>query len=316
MYTIQGFDLQLFAEAPQAIATPEAQSVATEESTESDEEAVVYGIDPDGGQTEEMQEESAKQEEAADAPPDLEAEFDELIRTKFAQQYKDRVQKNIQQRFKERKADERTAQENARLREMLLDRYQLAEDIDIATILSRLEDDASPAEREAMEEGKSEAEIKAERILRKERKRLQKQQEEETARQQQEAEQQRRRQNIERWSQEAQAAKKTIPNLDLVAELKNANTGERFLSLLENGVDVESAYKTIHLDEIIKASVMAAAGEASKRTVDDIRARGQRPPEGANTSRKTIRKTDPSQFTEQDIINIAKQVSAGGRIQF
>ena len=314
-------DLQLFAEeAPQVIATPDTASGAEESAAtqESEEPTVVYGIDPDGGTAETEQPEQEEQtEETASVPVDLEAEFDELIRGKFAQQYKDRVQKNIQQRFKERKADEQVVQENARLREILLDRYELADDIDIATILSRLEEDASPAEREAMEDGKTQAEIKAERILRKERKRQQKQREEENLRQQQEAEQQRRRENIDNWSRQAEAAKKTIPNLDLVSELKNESTGERFLALLESGVDVESAYKTIHLDEIIKASVMAAAGEASKRTVDDIRARGQRPPEGANTARKqVVRKTDPSQFTEQDILNIAKIVKGGGKINF
>ena len=314
-------DLQLFAEeAPQVIATPDTASGAEESAAtqESEEPTVVYGIDPDGGTTETEQPEQEEQTEGtAPVPVDLEAEFDELIRGKFAQQYKDRVQKNIQQRFKERKADEQVVQENARLREILLDRYELADDIDIATILSRLEEDASPAEREAMEDGKTQAEIKAERILRKERKRQQKQREEENLRQQQEAERQRRRDNIDNWSRQAEAAKKTIPNLDLVSELKNESTGERFLALLESGVDVESAYKTIHLDEIIKASVMAAAGEASKRTVDDIRARGQRPPEGANTARKqVVRKTDPSQFTEQDILNIAKIVKGGGKISF
>ena len=168
-----------------------------------------------------------------------------------------------------------------------------------------------------MEDGKSEAEIRAERILRKERKRQQKQKEDEALQRQQEAERQRRQQNIETWTQQAEIAKKAIPNLDLVAELKNQDTGEQFLALLENGVDVERAYKTVHLDEIIKASVRAAAGEASKRTVDDIRARGQRPPEGANMARKpVVRKTDPSQFTEQDILNIAQIVKNGGKVNF
>ena len=316
-------DLQLFAEeAPQVIATPDTASGAEESAAaqESEEPTVVYGIDPDGGTTETEQPEQEQEQEAeseAVVPPDLEAEFDELIRGKFAQQYKDRVQKNIQQRFKERKVDEQIAQENARLREILLDRYELADNIDMATILSRLEDDASPAEREAMEDGKSEAEIRAERILRKERKRQQKQKEDEALQRRQEAERQRRQQNIETWTQQAEIAKKAIPNLDLVAELKNQDTGEQFLALLENGVDVERAYKTVHLDEIIKASVRAAAGEASKRTVDDIRARGQRPPEGANMARKpVVRKTDPSQFTEQDILNIAQIVKNGGKVNF
>lgn len=319
MYTIGKFDLQLFAEdAEQVIATPASESGTDSGAEAAEEQIVVYGKPAPGEATET---ESASVEETSEPgtePPvvDLDAEFEQLIKGKYAQQYKSRVQKNIQQRLRERQEEDSIAKENSQLRELLLDRYDLRSNIDFATLLSKLEEDASPSEREAMEDGKSDAEIKAERILKRERKRQEREREQQKLQQRQEEEARRKRENAERWAQEAEQVKKNFPELDLVSELRNPDTGEQFFNLLNNGFTVEQAYKATHLDSIIKRTVAAAAGEAAKRTTDDIRSRGLRPDEGGNKGRqpKLVRKDNPSEWTDEDLDNVFAKVKAGQKI--
>lgn len=306
-------ELQLFAgdeEVAVSATAPESPAEGASEE-QSEEPLVVYGRQED---VEEEPQEVQGNPNSKDAvnvqTEDLNASFNELIHGKYAEQYKAAVERNLSQRFKEREADRALANENAQLRAMLAERYDL-DGSDYKSIVSALEDDESPAEREAYEEGKTKAEIRAERILKREEKRKQ----EEQARQEMENQ---RRAEVQKWSQEGMELRNLYKDFDLVAELRNDETGERFLRYLRGGgMSVKEAYEAVHHDEILKNLMTATAGEVSRKTVEDIRARGMRPAEAGNgKQRKVIYKDDPSEFTAQDIANVMAKVRAGQKIRF
>ena len=52
---------------------------------------------------------------------------------------------------------------------------------------------------------------------------------------------------------------------------------------------MEHAFKVIHMDELMNNAIVTSAVEAERRTVDNIRARGQRPPENGTSFRYLTR---------------------------
>lgn len=68
---------------------------------------------------------------------------------------------------------------------------------------------------------------------------------------------------------------------------ETAPTGEDslFKTLLEAGIDAETAYRALHFDEIMDASARYAASMAAKQLADSIRLKGARPAENGTQAK-------------------------------
>jgi hypothetical protein len=87
--------------------------------------------------------------------------------------------------------------------------------------------------------------------------------------------------------------------------------------LLQNGIDVKTAFETIHHDEILSGAMMQTAEAVRKNVTDSIKARGLRPSEnGINAQAGVIVKNDVSKLTPQDRAEIARRARMGETIKF
>ena len=99
------------------------------------------------------------------------------------------------------------------------------------------------------------------------------------------------------------------PEFDITEEIDNPE----FIKLIQNGIDLKTAYEIVHRDEIMK--------RFKEKTIEDlkneIRARENRPVEnGLSSSSSAILKTDISKLTPAQRAEIAKRVQRGEKIIF
>ena len=111
------------------------------------------------------------------------------------------------------------------------------------------------------------------------------QQERDTARQQREQErtieQQKIQQHFEKLQQQGEALKKTFPNFDLMAELKNPAFAR--MTAPNVGISVEDAYYAVHRNEIQTASMQVAAQKTAQKISNSIQAGNRRPSENGTS---------------------------------
>lgn len=61
------------------------------------------------------------------------------------------------------------------------------------------------------------------------------------------------------------------------------------MGLLRSGVDARTAYEVVHKDEIIGGAMQYTAQRVQEKVVNDIRARGMRPPENGGSGHRAPR---------------------------
>ena len=112
-----------------------------------------------------------------------------------------------------------------------------------------------------------------------------------------------------KWMSEADALKEIYPNFSFDEEVENKD----FLQLLQNGIDVRTAYEVAHHEEIMRGAMQMASAKTAERVTDGIRAKGLRPAEnGTNTSSKPVeQKIDISKLTAKDIDELSKRAARG-----
>jgi hypothetical protein len=126
-----------------------------------------------------------------------------------------------------------------------------------------------------------------------------------------------RRQNADRvyseWMQQSEAVKGMYPAFDLNAEIQNPE----FLKLLRSGVHVKAAYQAVHMDEIMGGAMQYTAQKVREQTVNDIKARANRPAEnGISSQAGVVVKNDVSRLTAADRREIARRAQHGEQIKF
>mgnify|MGYP000640554912 CR=1 FL=1 len=110
---------------------------------------------------------------------------------------------------------------------------------------------------------------------------------------------------------QADALKEIYPDFSFDEEVENKD----FLQLLQNGIDVRTAYEVAHHDEIMRGAMQMASAKTAERVTDGIRAKGLRPPE--NVSSKPVeQKIDISKLTAKDIDELSKRAARGEKITF
>lgn len=217
--------------------------------------------------------------------------------------YTEDTQKIINRRFKQTKELEAKVNSYQAVIDSLSARYGTQ---DATALLEKLDNDSAYLEEAADEAGMTVEQYKQFRKLERENKALL----DERRAQDNEAKVQAQ---VKAWTEEADSVKNVFPQFDLDAELQNPE----FVRLIQSNIPMEHAYKLLHYDELMSNMVIAAATSTEKRTVDNIRAKGNRPLENGTRSTGAFTvKDDVSKLTKEDRAEIAKRVRRGERISF
>lgn len=263
-----------------------------------------------GKQPEQAQNDPIRPEKAAE-PTDRKKAFEALIKGEYKDEFAERTQQIINDRFKQTKTLETRMQQLDPVLQMLAEKYGVDDPSNVEAISKAIQDDDSYYEDEADEKGLSVAQLK-------EFKRM----ERENAEFKRMAEEHDRQQHADmiyqQWIDQSEQVKQIYGDFDLREEIGNPETGERFMGLLRNGIDVKTAYEVLHKDDIIGGAMQYAVQRTEKRVADTIRARGMRPQENGAGGNATamIHKSDVNSLTKRDRDEIARRVRRGERITF
>lgn len=227
----------------------------------------------------------------------------------FRKEYKAELDADMQKIIKGRlKNSQETVDKYTKLQPvlgMLAAKYGVdAEDSEALT--KAIEEDDAYYEEEAFEKGMSVEDLKAVKKMERENAALKAQID--AARQQQQIEA-----DVAKWMHEAEEAAKVFPGLDLGVELQNP----RFVDLLRNNIDLQTAYFAIHHRELVPQAMKYAAVKTQEQVAQGIRSGARRPTEnGLAKSSTAVVKSDVSQLTKEDRQEIIRRVQRGDIIRF
>ena len=257
------------------------------------------GTSPDQSGSQSPQAERTAEERAA--------AFEQLIKGEYEQEFNNRTQTIINTRFKDQKQLQSRLEEMQPILDALSTRYG---ETDQKKLMAAIEADESFYQAAADEAGMTVDQYKERAELKRKA----------TAYDQMQANQQRmeaERRAYAVWNQQSEQLKQIYPHFDFNAECKNPQTGERFVRLLGQGVDVRTAYQALHQDEIMSGAIQTAAQLSQQRTLDEIRANGMRPAEngvGGSVATK-LAKFDVNKSTKAERADLARRAAMGERIE-
>lgn len=260
---------------------------------------VKYGIQEEAAPAAEVQEVSTAEK------PDLDAEFEALIKGKYKAQYDARTQDTIQKRLKGSKETVDRYNALAPTLEMLGKKYGVDAN-DIEALNKAIQEDDSYYEEEALEKGISVQQLKEIRKMERENAEL---------KAQMEAAQ--RHENGKKlyaaWMQQAEEAKQIYPSFNLEEEMANP----KFLDLLRSNIDVRTAYEVLHKDDIIRGAMQFTAQAVESKIAKKIASNGARPAEnGMRSQSAAVVKSDVSKLNKKDIDEVIRRVARGERVTF
>ncbi|WP_458457479.1 hypothetical protein [Pseudobutyrivibrio sp.] len=239
-------------------------------------------------------------------PEDRQKAFDNMIKKggEYAEEFNKRTQAIIDKRFKETKGLQEQLEGQKSIMEALAAKYGV-DSADINAISKAIDADNSMWEEAAYKEGLSVEAYKQKMALERENAQLREAQEQLKA-------QQGAEKIYSQWLEDAEAVKQKYGwDFDMATELENKD----FTDLLGAGVQFEAAFKAIHMDEIVNGAMAKTAQKVSEAVVNNVRSRASRPNEnGIESSNARTFKSDPNQFTDADMEEIARRVEAGERI--
>ena len=312
-FIIPMHNLQLFAEGGAAGGTggdggtAQGQGVTDEAASQQTKgvknplASVKYGIQEDAAPAAEVHQTTEQ--------PDLNAEFEQLIKGKFKDQYDARMQDTIRNRLKGKDSQitELTEKQDAvtPILELLGKKYGV-DAKDIEALNKAILDDDSYFEEEALQRGISVQQLKEIRKMERENADLRKQMQEKQT-----------RENADKlysqWLQQEQDTKQVYPSFDMKTEMQNP----KFVGLLRSNIDVKTAYEVVHKDEIIPAAMQFTAKTVESKLAKKIAAQGARPAEnGMSSGSAAVVKSDVSQLSRADRDEIRRRVARGEKIRF
>ena len=237
---------------------------------------------------------------------DREAEFEKLIKGEYKDLYDARMQDTIKNRLKGQKETVERYEALAPTLETLAKKYGV-DASDINALNKAIEEDDTYYEEEALEKGVTVEQLKQIKKMEKENAELKKLRDEQNAKEAAEK-------KVAGWMEESKQVKAIYPQFDLRSELQNS----KFAELLRvPGVDVRTAYELAHKDEIIAGAMQFTAKTVEKKIADKIAANGARPTEnGLNSQSASLTKSDVSQLSKADILDIQRRVARGEKVSF
>ena len=306
-------NLQLFAEGGAGGAaggtggdggTAQGQGVTAEAASQQTKGAknplagVKYGIQEDTAPAAEVQ-------KTTETQPDLNAEFEKLIKGQYKEQYDARMQDTIQKRLKGSKETVEKYNALAPTLEILAKKYGV-DATDIEALNKAIQDDDSYFEEEALERGMTVQQLKEIRQMEREnadlKRQMQAQQTQENA-----------NKLYAGWMNQAEEAKKVYPSFDLRAEMQNP----KFVDLLRSNIDVRTAYEVLHKDDIIRGAMQFTAKTVESKIAKSVASQGARPAEnGMSSGSPAVVKSDVSQLSRADRDEIRRRVARGEKIRF
>jgi hypothetical protein len=272
----------------------------------NDLSAVKYGRQDDGSEGQpEAQEEKAPAEQPKEQPKRL--NFDELLKSN--PEYQREMQKRIDNAINRRFAKSKSAEEqNAKLQpalNLLATKYGVKAG-DTEALINAINGDSDLIEQQAMDMGMEPDAYREYQRLKAENEAFKKAAEERERQEQ-------LNQMYTKWRGQEQQAQQIFPGLSLDQEIQNP----QFSELLSAGLDVLTAYKTIHLDEISQGLIRNAAADAQRETIAKIQQKQNRPREGAaGKSQAATVKADISKLTLKDYEEIIHRAQRGETIRF
>ncbi len=116
------------------------------------------------------------------------------------------------------------------------------------------------------------------------------------------------------WRREADEIQRENPEFNLKEELKNG----AFIGLLKSGVDLKTAYRALHQDEILASAIRYAAQRAHQKAMNDMRNRLSRPEENGAGGRGGSKVSPLSvlNMTRQEREEIEKRCARGEKVYF
>lgn len=233
--------------------------------------------------------------------------FDELIKQdpEYQREMQKRIDNAINRRFAKSKAAEEQQNKLAPALNLLATKYGV-EAGNVEALIEAINGDSDLIEQQAMDAGMEPDAYREYQRIKAENEAFKKAAEE--------RERQDRLNNAyTEWRRQEAEAQQIFPGLSLDAEIQN----QTFSELLSAGLDVLTAYKTVHLDEISKGLIRNAAADAQRETIAKIQNKSNRPREGAagKTQAATV-KSDPTKFTTKDFEEIMRRAQRGQVIKF
>ena len=237
---------------------------------------------------------------------DREAEFEKLIKGEYKDLYDKRMQDTVKNRLKGQKETVERYEALAPTLETLAKKYGV-DASDINALNKAIEEDDAYYEEEALEKGVTVEQLKQFKKMERENAELKKMRDEQNAKEAAEK-------KVAGWMKESKQVQAIYPQFDLKGELQNP----KFVDLLRvPGVDVRTAYELTHKDEIIAGAMQFTAKTVEKKIADKIAANGARPTEnGLNSQSASLTKSDVSQLSKADILDIQRRVARGEKVSF
>ena len=237
---------------------------------------------------------------------DRKAEFEKLIKGEYKDLYDERMQDTIKNRLKGQKEIVDKYNALTPMFETLSKKYGV-DASDPEAIMKAIEEDDSYYEEEALEKGISVEHLKEIRKMERENAELKKLRDEQNAKEAAEK-------RVAEWMEESKQVQAIYPQFDLRSEMQNP----KFVDLLRvPGVDVRTAYELTHKDEIIAGAMQFTAKTVEKKIADKIAANGARPTEnGLSSQSASLTKSDVSQLSRAEILNLQKRIAQGEKISF
>lgn len=251
----------------------------------------------------EMNAEPAGETPAAAAPetaPDLNGEFESLIKGKYKEQYDTRVQDTVRKRLRSSHETVEKFKALTPALNLLAEHYGV-DPTDTEALRRAVEGDDAFYKAQAQQRGMDVQSMKAIRALEQENQGLRQ------AAQDQHFQQYLLHRAIQ-WKQQADEAKSTYPDLDMNIECQNP----RFRQLLGSGLDVASAYLLVHKDSLLEA----AAQSGRQMMASNLMATGKRPSEnGTSGQSAAVMASDVASMSKADRENIRRRAARGERIR-
>lgn len=230
--------------------------------------------------------------------------FEELIEGEYKADFGKRVSSIVQDRLKNAKAAEEKLTKLTPAIEALLKKNGLEEG-DLDGLVRKITDDDSLYEDEALEKGIPVSTLKQMKQLEAEKSNLQRIQAE---RMQQEALQK----HFQTLVEQGERVKQMYPGFDLRQEMQNP----QFVELTRPGVnvDVMTAYRVIHNDEIVGGAMQVSAQKTAEKLSNAMRSGAMRPAENglSPTSRTVDLKDDPKTWSKERYNRAIEIVKRGG----
>lgn len=119
---------------------------------------------------------------------------------------------------------------------------------------------------------------------------------------------------VMKWRADADEILRMYPGFSLENEMKN----KAFANLLKAGVDMKTAYRAMHQDEILDSAVRYAAKQAHDQTMHQMRMHAARPGENGAGGRGGARMSplSVSNMTRQEREEIERRCARGEKVYF